>query len=415
MAVIQVSAVSKRYEVRRESPTLAGSLLARLRGSPSPVPAIWALREVSLQVAAGETLGIIGANGAGKSTLLKVLSGVTAPTTGSIRIQGRLAALLEAGAGLHPDLTGGENIFLAGALLGLTRREVQERLEAIVRFADLGEALEMPLRSYSSGMFVRLGFAVAAHAEPAVLLLDEVLAVGDTAFQRKSLDRILRFKRDGTALVLVSHQLDQVLQLADRVMWLDQGTIREIGPPGAVIREYLRGLARAEVPAAAEVLPARDMLPDGPAAITEVRLFGSGGEARGAFQVGEPLCVRIRFVVRERVEAPVFGIAIYRSDGLYISGTNTSLCRVLLPALEGAGEMRLLVEALPLSPGTYLLSAGMTSVGGIRLALRQFACEFTVLPTEAADSRGIVHLPCRWELTGAEGGSRAAVLGEAER
>jgi len=154
------------------------------------MPATWALRDVSLHIAAGETLGIIGA-------LLKVLSGVTAPTAGSIEIRGRLAALLEAGAGLHPDLTGAENIFLAGALLGLARREVQERFEAIVRFADLGEALDLPLRSYSSGMFVRLGFAVAAHADPAVLLLDEVLAVGDTAFQRKSLDRILRFKREG--------------------------------------------------------------------------------------------------------------------------------------------------------------------------------------------------------------------------
>ena len=396
VSVIEALGVSKGF-ARQDGPqTLAGRLLEFWRRGRGEEKTAWALKDVSLQVKSGETLGIIGANGAGKSTLLKVLSGITAPTKGKVAIRGRIVALLEAGAGLHPDLTGRENIFLAGCLLGLSRRQIRERFDDIVHFAELGTALDQPLRSYSSGMVVRLGFAVAAHAEPKILFLDEVLAVGDAAFQRKSLERILRFKRDGTAILFVSHQLDHVMQLADRVMWLDGGEVRNLGSAGEVIRDYLRGLIHTTN----RVAPTSDTghTELGPAEITDVRLLGNDGGVRSSFQIGEAVSLRVRFLLRERVEVPVFGIAVYRGDGLYVFGTNTNLCGVTLPALQGFGEMEIRVDPLLLSPGTYHVSLGITTLGGGRLALRQFACEFSVFPTERSDSRGVAHLPCRWNL-----------------
>jgi len=396
VSVIEALGVSKGFARQVGPQTLVGRLLELWRRGRGEEKTGWALKDVSLQVKSGETLGIIGANGAGKSTLLKVLSGITAPTKGKVAIRGRIVALLEAGAGLHPDLTGRENIFLAGCLLGLSRRQIRERFDDIVHFAELGTALDQPLRSYSSGMVVRLGFAVAAHSEPKILFLDEVLAVGDAAFQRKSLERILRFKRDGTAILFVSHQLDHVMQLADRVMWLDGGEVRNLGSAGEVIRDYLRGLIHTTN----RVAPTSDTghTELGPAEITDVRLLDNDGGVRSSFQIGEAVSLRVRFLLRERVEVPVFGIAVYRGDGLYVFGTNTNLCGVTLPALQGFGEMEIRVDPLLLSPGTYHVSLGITTLGGGRLALRQFACEFSVFPTERSDSRGVAHLPCRWNL-----------------
>ncbi|MFM8381234.1 MAG: ABC transporter ATP-binding protein, partial [Actinomycetota bacterium] len=211
---------------------------AILRGRRARYEEFWALRGLSFEVPSGSTFGVIGSNGSGKSTLLKCLAGILTPDRGSVAIRGRVSALLELGAGFHPELTGRENVFLNGAILGLSRREINDRFDRIVEFAGLEQFIDTPVKNYSSGMFVRLGFAVAAHVDPEVLLLDEVLSVGDASFQRKSAERIEQFRRDGRTIVFVSHGLAQVEQLCERVAWIDRGELKMVGAAGDVISAY---------------------------------------------------------------------------------------------------------------------------------------------------------------------------------
>ena len=240
MIDLELSHVSKRYVVRSDdAPTAAGNpVLRRLRRLRPRAETFWALRDVSFQVRRGEALGIIGHNGAGKSTILKLLSGITAPTEGAITIDGRLSALIEVGSGFHPELTGRENVFLSGSILGMRRREIAAKLDSIIDFAGIRQFIDTPVKRYSSGMHVRLGFAIAAHLDPDILLLDEVLAVGDAAFQEKCLRRIKELEAAGTTIVFISHDLSAVQRLCERVILMRRGQIAADGPPRDVIQEY---------------------------------------------------------------------------------------------------------------------------------------------------------------------------------
>ncbi len=240
MVDLKVDHVSKRYRIRQEEAESAPqqTLVGRLRRLRPPRRDFWALRDVSFEVQRGESLGIIGPNGAGKSTILKLLSGITTPTSGEITIEGRLSALIEVGSGFHPELTGRENIFLSGAILGMRRREIAAKLYSIVEFAGLRQFLDVPVKRYSSGMYVRLGFSIAAHLEPDILLLDEVLAVGDAAFQAKCMDRVKELERAGTTIVFISHDLNAVERVCNRVILMQQGQIECIGSPQEVIKRY---------------------------------------------------------------------------------------------------------------------------------------------------------------------------------
>src|SRR5271169_3670727 len=255
--VISVENLSKAYRLGQiGTGTLTNDLKvwwAKKRGLPNPLlkvgetdrgnrdgETLWALRDINLQVEQGEVLGIIGRNGAGKSTLLKILSRVTAPTCGRLRVKGRIASLLEVGTGFHPDLTGRENIYLNGAILGMTREEVVRKLDEIVAFAEIEKFIDTPVKRYSSGMYVRLAFAVAAHLEPEILIVDEVLAVGDAEFQKKCLGKMQDVATGGRTVLFVSHNLDSILRLCGRVLWLNAGSVREIGSPAAIIQAYSR-------------------------------------------------------------------------------------------------------------------------------------------------------------------------------
>ncbi len=355
---------------------------------------VWALRELDLTVDTGATVGIIGRNGAGKTTLLRLLGGVTRPTSGRAQYRGRLASLLEIGTGFHRELSGRRNAITGGAFLGLSRREVLARMDEIAAFADLGDFLDAPLRTYSSGMVMRLAFSVAAHVEADIVLLDEVLAVGDTPFQRRCLQRIGELARSGRTVLLVSHDLGAVRSLCSRVVWLHQGRLAGDGPSEQIIPRFLGAAAGAGGDAA--LAPERHVAGTGTARITAVSLLDEQGAPRGVFSIGEPFLVSLGVQATGAV-AGTFWISLASSSGV-------TLLSVLerdgaAPALLGAGaDVRL---ELSLLPGCYVISAGILGAGEEMVDHAEHVASFEVLGS-FADGRpfdrrpGWLTAPMRW-------------------
>jgi ABC-type polysaccharide/polyol phosphate transport system ATPase subunit len=326
----------------------------------------------------GSTFGVIGENGSGKSTLLKLLAGITKPTRGSLRVDGRISALIELGAGFHPEISGRENVAINGIMLGLSRREVEERFDDIVDFAELREFIDAPVKTYSSGMYMRLGFSVAIHVDPDVLLIDEVLAVGDEAFTRKCLDKIGEFHRRGKTIVLVTHSLGLVEKMCDETLWLRHGRKADAGDPKRVVDAYLTYVAGGE-----EALLARDQAgasgtagppsaagaaPEGyregrwgsrDVEITRVRLCDDRGQERHVFASGESVTVRLDVEARAEVEDFVFGVGLFTSDGVSVYGTNTHIEDFVPRRAAGRGEVSLELGDLRLVEGTYLLDVAV--------------------------------------------------------
>jgi ABC-type polysaccharide/polyol phosphate transport system ATPase subunit len=354
-----------------KSALLTGSLISDLR----PDETFTALDGVSFEVPRGSTFGVIGENGSGKSTLLKLLAGITKPTRGSLRVDGRISALIELGAGFHPEISGRENVAINGIMLGLSRREVEERFDEIVDFAELREFIDAPVKTYSSGMYMRLGFSVAIHVDPDVLLIDEVLAVGDEAFTRKCLDKIGEFHRRGKTIVLVTHSLGLVEKMCDEALWLRHGRKADAGDPKRVVDAYLTYVAGGE-----EALLARDQAPATPPAataedapegyregrwgsrdieITRVRLCDARGQERHVFASGESVTVRLDIEARAEVEDFVFGVGLFTADGVSVYGTNTHIEDFVPRRAAGAGEVSLELGDLRLVEGTYLLDVAV--------------------------------------------------------
>jgi ABC-type polysaccharide/polyol phosphate transport system ATPase subunit len=333
----------------------------------------------------------MGHNGSGKSTLLKLVGGILKPTTGTVRVQGRIASLLELGAGMHPELTGRENVFMNGAILGMPKRELQRRFDDIVEFAELEQFIDQQVKHYSSGMFVRLGFSVAVNVDPDVLLVDEVLAVGDENFQRKCLDRVRRFQRQGRTIVVVSHSADQIRQICDQVAVIDHGQLVALDEPAVAIRVFREHLledelerrARAESSEdptlATEPQPAVTVALDG---VSAVAAHGAAQEAKRNLRVritgidiehahraerryllpGEPLTIRVHYATNERITDVVFGLGIFdHATGRPLFGTNTDLLGAPVSSLEGTGSMAFEVAGVPLLDGTYPITVGIHS------------------------------------------------------
>jgi ABC-2 type transport system ATP-binding protein len=370
---IEITDVSKRFRLYHEK---YQSLKERaIHFGRTPYEEFWALRDVNLEVKEGETVGLLGHNGSGKSTLLKCIAGILQPTTGAVRTVGRMAALLELGAGFHPDLTGRENVFLNGAVLGLPRKLIEQKFDEIVAFAELERIIDNQVKHYSSGQFVRLGFAVAVNVEPDILLIDEVLAVGDENFQRKCLDRVKQFQREGKTMVFVSHSPDLVRMLCDRAAVLDHGLVVGEGAPGVVIRTYREHLLAAQ---GVDAEPESSADADGPAPPAErrnlhiriqsvdVRAPRPTGEAY--LMPGDPLEVRVAYeagdVPDDPVDDPVFGIAIYDVDGKQIFGTTTEILGTRLENLASSGEVAFMFDSVPLLDGTYFITIGITNHDG---------------------------------------------------
>jgi lipopolysaccharide transport system ATP-binding protein len=350
--------------VRHEQPRSWQELVVRLlRGQASrTVEQYWILKNVSFAVDSGEIVGLIGPNGAGKSSILKLVSNIIEPTEGEIHVQGRMSALLELGAGFHPDLTGRENIFLNGAILGMSDRTLRGNFDSIVQFAELERFIDVPVRHYSTGMYMRLGFSVAVHADPEVLLVDEVLSVGDQSFQGRCLDRIYELVNGGTAVLFVSHDMNLVRSMCDRAIWLEGGVIRAEGHPDAVANAYLGELSDDNL---AQLNQCRGRLTRGrrhgsyEARISDVQFIDTKGEERYVFESGESLTIRISYECREAVRQPVFGLAIFRKDGWHINGPNTQFADCPIKKIAGRGYVDYQIASLPLLEGMYRLSASI--------------------------------------------------------
>jgi lipopolysaccharide transport system ATP-binding protein len=340
---LEVDHVWKRFSVGQHS-GLVGALLRRSRRE------LWALRDVRLSLEAGESVGLIGHNGAGKTTLLKLLAGISRPTRGAVRTHGRVASLINLGAGFHPELTGRENIFLNGVILGLSRREVRARFDDIVEFADLGAAIDTPLKRYSSGMYARLGFAVAAHVEPDVLLVDEVLSVGDVAFQDRSIRKMLSFRDAGRAILFVSHNLSAVEMMCQRAVWLDYGQVRTAGPTAEVVRAYLDAVDAGLVEDVAHAVAGDEQAEA--ITLTEVGVLDAEGRLCTAFEYGEPMRVRLRCLATQNLRHVQCSVTVRGDYGpLFTATSEPAACW-----RSGPHELECAFAYLPLLPGLYRVS-----------------------------------------------------------
>jgi len=353
-AAIIAEGLGKRYRVRgMAAPTLFGSL-ARL-GRTVPVPEFWALRDASFEIPRGRTVGVIGPNGSGKSSLLGLVAGTITPTCGRVTARGRICSLLELGAGFHPDLTGRENVFLNAAILGIPREDVRRRFDRIVEFAGLREFIDMPVKHYSSGMYVRLGFAVAAESDPDILLIDEVLAVGDVAFQLRCLDRIRDLQRRGRTLLFVSHALQTVEEFCHEVFLVHKGSIVARGEPAPTILRYIREFMGEGGPVFTQEFGSRE------AEIAGVTLRGADGREAGVLETGQAMHVDVSWRAKRRIDRPVFGFAIKTGNGFQVFGSNTQLAGHPVDAIEGEGTIRLSLDPLTLMAGNYMLSLSIHS------------------------------------------------------
>lgn len=369
---------------------------AILRGRRARYEEFWALKGISFEVPHGTTFGVIGSNGSGKSTLLKCLSGILIPDRGSVSISGRVSALLELGAGFHPELTGRENVFLNGAILGMSRREIDNRFDDIVEFAGLERFIDTPVKNYSSGMFVRLGFAVAAHVEPEVLLIDEVLSVGDESFQRKSAERIEQFRREGRTIVFVSHGLSQVEQLCENVAWIDRGELRMIGPAGEVISSY-QGQSHQALRIEGEV---GQRWGTGEIVIDEVKILdGSGGRLEVPTSL-DPMTIVVDLQARVPVQDAVVSVRIDSLAGHPIWGSSTRRNGQSLGLITGKAQVSIAIPCLPLLEGVYDLTLSVSDHTEIHPYDHwEKKIRFEVRQYKVFDS-GTVHIGATWAISG---------------
>jgi ABC-type polysaccharide/polyol phosphate transport system ATPase subunit len=414
MPAIRVDGVSKRFTLRHERPRSFQELFLNLlhfRRTPSKEE-FWVLRDVSFEAAPGEMVGIVGENGAGKSTLLKLLSRIINPTSGQIELDGRLAALLELGSGFHPDLTGRENVYLNGSILGFSKPEMDRIFDDILGFSELERFVDVPIKHYSSGMRMRLGFSVAIHLQPDILLVDEVLAVGDQAFQLRCLDRINEMKRQGVTIILVSHSLDKVREMCDRAIWLAEGQIQAAGPTELVLEHYMTRVLERDGQALRDSESVRETGPaqrgdktswrwgSREAEIVRVQLLDNQGRERRSFETGETLVARMHYLAHQQIERPLFGVALHRADGVQINGPNTGFSDFPIEAIRGDGYVEYVIPRLPLLEGAFLFSAAIyDNTAQHAYDHHHMAYTFRVIQNPLIQERyGMVHIPCQWRL-----------------
>ncbi|MGH8636623.1 MAG: ABC transporter ATP-binding protein [Burkholderiales bacterium] len=372
----------------------------------------WALQHVSLEVPRGASVGVIGRNGAGKSTLLKLLAGITAPTRGRIVIHGRVAALIEVGSGFHPELTGRENVFLSGAILGMRRREIAAKLDRIVEFAGVQQFIDTPVKWYSSGMYVRLGFAVAAHMEPDILLVDEVLAVGDAEFQPKCLQRIQELKNQGTTSLFISHDLTAVERLCDSAVLLEAGKIAASGSPSDVVASYHHRLALWDPPSGETSIDS----PKSGVALTNLTLQNPDEPHAVSFVTGAPLAIALRYVVARSLSNVEFELRYYSADGkTRIASPRTGECRQPLDLKPPGGVVEFTCAALPLKPGSYTVGAVVRDLVSSKV-LAWWDGETRLYVQTGPATEGQFYIPHSWRVTHAQeapdvGGRRSEPAG----
>ena len=389
MTALRFESVSKRYRIRSGPESQESGLVARLRGRRTHKSDFWALQNVSFEVEEGESLGIIGHNGAGKSTVLKLLSNISTPTNGQISINGRISALLEVGSGFHPELTGRENVYLSGSILGMRRAEITSKLESIIEFAGVRPFIDIPVKRFSSGMFVRLGFSIAAHLDPDILLLDEVLAVGDYSFQEKCKQRIAEMHRQGTTMVFISHDLNAVRSVCQRVLLLQRGEVVAEGLPDDVIRQYTETAAFHQRP---QITDERRM-----AEVTGVKFYDSFGNPSNGFKTGDAVSVRIDYLAHRHIPQGSISLYFLTSDGNIAAQWTTSLSGPPINMLVGAGSVEFTCDELGLQPGVYQIDATIEKNGTAEEYEWLHAC--ASIHVDGAKTRGAFYMPHNWRET----------------
>jgi ABC-type polysaccharide/polyol phosphate transport system ATPase subunit len=399
---IRFDRVSKQFTLHTQRASsfqeIAVNLL-RWRGGASR-QLYWALRDVSFEIPAGASVALIGANGAGKSTVLKLMTQIIQPTAGRIEVTGRISALVELGVGFHPDLTGRENIFLNASILGMSRSQIRAKLDDIIDFAELERFIDVPVKHYSSGMYVRLGFATAVHTDPDILLVDEVLAVGDQAFQKKCIAQIQSLKHQGVTIVFVTHNLELTRNISDRVIWLKSGQIAGCGTPADVIRDYIRFQDEVSLAASGPASTHRERSDFSAAHFESVVTLDKAGNPARSFGTGDEMTIRLGYVARERICRPIFGVSIFRDDGLRINGPNTRLAGYEIESIEGHGYVDYVIPQLPLLNGRYTITAGLfDEFCAIAYDLGYNLACFDVRPAPEHDYAGFVYIPAQWKHT----------------
>lgn len=400
--VVDIVGLSKSFKRqtrgRSSYTTLKSAVVDLIKGrtkhAAAPAQVTHAIKDLTMRIPKGSSIGLIGRNGSGKSTFLKLVTGIYKPSSGTISVAGRVAALIELGAGFHPDFTGRENLILAGVMHGLSRAEVEARFDEIVSFAELEDVIDDPVRTFSSGMFMRLGFSVAVHTDPDILLVDEVLAVGDAGFVAKCKDKIGELRKQGKTLILVTHDLDAVERWCDEAIWLHEGEVMDRGYPRRVIDAYRHFIEKGEerellddereketVAAEATVAPngteqarwgSREI------EITGVEVLGSEGDEKRVFHPQEGMRIRVMYRVHAPQSGVVFGIGMHRSDGLHVFGTNTEIDRVTLPAIPQTSTVECAIERLGILDGAYLLDVAVHRDDGYPFDYHKSAVHFSV-------------------------------------
>ncbi len=417
--VIDIRDLSKtfrRHRIGRGSYSTLKSLFLGLfrKNTAKDTRVICAIDDLTIRIPKGSSVGIIGRNGSGKSTLLKLITGIYKPTTGSVSLKGRVSALIELGAGFHPDFTGRENLYLGGAIHGMSRKEIDERFDDIVRFAELEDYIDEPVRTYSSGMFMRLGFSLAVHTEPDILLVDEVLAVGDASFVAKCKDRIAQMRKEGITLLLVTHDLAAVERWCDEVVWLNDGEVQDRGDPRRVIDAYREFLERGEdeellsdlehqveeevaVPVDEDGARQRQRWGSREVEVHDVRLLSEHSQEHLVYHPEDSCTVEFSYTVHELTDDIVFGVGIERVDGLQIHGTNTELEKLELPEMGKKGKVRFVIQRIGLLSGRYALDLAVHRQDGYPYDYHKGVLEFVVRGD--GEAVGVVQFPHRWEIS----------------
>lgn len=394
---VEVQNVSKRYRLYHERNQHLKATL--MRGRRARYEEFWALSDVSFDVAQGTTFGLIGENGSGKSTLLKCMARILRPDKGRIAVQGNLSALLELGAGFHPELSGRENIALNGAILGLSSKEIKSRFDDIVSFAGLEHFIDTPVKNYSSGMYVRLGFSIAINVDPDVLLVDEILAVGDAEFQQRCIDKFADLRARGKTIVIVSHDLESIRSLCDNAALLHGGELEALGPASSVVDHYIDGVHLSRK------FEGRGYRSgSGEALIDRVELLGPDSRPTRRVRTGDRVVFRMHYTTQEPIDQPVFGVGLFRIDGVHVTGPNSKDGGVVPEKIDGTGYVDFTIDRLLLLPGTYdsnfsLYDYTITHEYDARLQ----ALRFDVRHGDPDEHHGIVSLGGTWEIVETDG------------
>lgn len=420
---IVVDNLSKRYQLgETEHTMLREALMGFFRKRTGQArKSIWALNGASLEVEQGEVIGIVGRNGAGKSTLLKILSKITYPTSGKVEVKGRVGSLLEVGTGFHDELTGRENIYLNGSMLGMRKKEIEASMDQIVEFADIGDFLDTPIKRYSSGMRMRLGFSVAAHLRTDVLFVDEVLAVGDVGFQKKCLGAMRELGSGGRTILFVSHNMAAIENLCRRTVWIADGRVKEDGNTKEVIRNYLGSFGAVDTQTL-DLTNVRERRGTGAVRLQKMEFMNSGEDGQHVVHSGDPLAVRFHYECQRDLPNLHFGLRIFSNLGVLITEVNTwSTAQDVPLARAGTGRIDLEIDCLNLMPGTYYLGIWASSFHEWHDVLDNVAV-LTVEPSDyygtgrGVESRfGLIFVPFRWKVPALSGCVDAEVLGSGKR